>query len=103
MDKLSIENARLKEEVRQLSNERKSFEASDEQFAARETHVIILNLEFTLTRAWYYFDFPYLLFALWKWSSAKIISGLSSTQSWKLNTRLQSGGMQTVCPFKLKK
>ena len=39
VDKLSIENARLKEEVRQLSNERKSFEASDEQFSARETHV----------------------------------------------------------------
>lgn len=39
IDEFSLENARLKDEVRTLSNELKSFEASDEQFAEREGQV----------------------------------------------------------------
>ena len=39
IDDLSLENSRLKEELRTLSNDLKSFEASDEQFAERETQV----------------------------------------------------------------
>jgi uncharacterized protein YeeX (DUF496 family) len=41
VDELSLENSRLKDELRTLSNELKSFEASDEQFADREAQVSI--------------------------------------------------------------
>ena len=39
IDQLSLENSRYTEEVRTLSNDLKSFEASDEQFADRESQV----------------------------------------------------------------
>jgi len=46
IDEFSLENSRLKDEVRNLSNELKSFEASDEQFSEREGQVSTFYLIF---------------------------------------------------------
>lgn len=46
IDQLSLENSRYADEVRTLSNDLKSFEASDEQFADRESQVYFRNLLF---------------------------------------------------------
>ena len=46
IDQLSLENSRYADEVRTLSNDLKSFEASDEQFADRESQVNFRNLLF---------------------------------------------------------
>ena len=67
IDQLSLENSRYADEVRTLSNDLKSFEASDEQFADRESQVFFSKF-IIFRRSWLnYFNLRIRLFIFLRW------------------------------------